>query len=105
MIQASLLYPNTEGSHFDFEYWQNSHLPWLTKILSPALQHISGVKGLSGGEPGSRPPYVAIGALQFESLDAMQAAYMPHMEAIFDDIKNFTDITPVLMLGEVVGPR
>ena len=52
--------------------------------------------------PGAEPVYVASGRLLFERVEAMQEAYGPHIAAIQEDIKNFTDITPVMVLDEVL---
>jgi uncharacterized protein (TIGR02118 family) len=60
-------------------------------------------RGLVGGEPGSNPPYVIVGHLYFDSLESMTEAYTDDARTkIFNDIPNFTDIHPVLMISEVV---
>jgi uncharacterized protein (TIGR02118 family) len=65
-------------------------------VKGAAVEH-----GLSGGAPGSRPAYVAMGHLYFDSVEAFQAAFGPHAPAIMADIPNYTDIEPVIQLSDV----
>lgn len=101
MIKASLLYPNAEGASFDFTYWTESHLPFIRRSLSPALRGLTADRGLAGA-PGTPPPYIASGHLFFESVEALEQAYAPHAAAIAADIKNFTDVQPVMIVSEIL---
>jgi uncharacterized protein (TIGR02118 family) len=40
-----------------------------------------------------------------ESVDAFQAAFGPHAGEIQGDIANYTDLTPVMQISEVVVER
>ena len=55
---------------------------------------------MSGGAPGSPPPYVGTCSLFFESVDAFQAAFGPKAQEILGDIPNYADLQPEL-LGRV----
>lgn len=101
MIKASLLYPSHEEARFDFTYWTEKHLPFVRRSLGAALKGLTAEKGLAGG-PATPPPYIASGHLFFASLEAMQDAYAPHAAAIQADIKNFTDLQPVMIISEVL---
>lgn len=70
--------------------------------LGTACKGIAVDKGLGGGEPGAPPIYVAIGHTFGESLEALQAAYVPHAAEIAGDIPNFTDLTPIVQVNEVL---
>lgn len=37
-----------------------------------------------------------------ESVEAFQKAFGPHMKEIMGDVKNYTDIAPVMQISEVV---
>jgi uncharacterized protein (TIGR02118 family) len=37
-----------------------------------------------------------------ESVESFQTAFGPHMKEIMADIANYTDITPVMQISEVV---
>jgi uncharacterized protein (TIGR02118 family) len=39
--------------------------------------------------------------LSFESVEAFQAAFGPHAEAIMGDIPNYTDISPAIQISTV----
>lgn len=101
MIKVSVFYPAREGSRFDLDYYLNTHMPMVIEKLAPALLGASADYGLSGGHPGSQPPYVAMAHLLFDSQEAAQAAFSPHVEAIMGDIPNYTDIEPVIQVSEV----
>ena len=102
MIKVSVLYPNSDGCKFDVDYYCKSHLPMVRDKLGAACQGIAADKGLGGGEPGSKPTYVAMAHLFFQSVEAFQAAFGPQAEAILADIPNYTDVQPLIQISEVM---
>lgn len=56
---------------------------------------------MSGEEPGSSPPYIAMGHLLFESVQAFQSSFGKHADQIVADVPNYTNAQPVLQLSEV----
>ena len=58
-------------------------------------------QGLAGGQPGAPAPYVALGHLFFESVDAFQAAFAEHSGAILADIPNYTNTQPTIQISQV----
>ena len=105
MTKVSVLYPNNEGSKFDLSYYLNTHMPMAEKKLAPALKGISIEHGLSGGLPGSRPPYVVMCHLLFDSPEAFYAAFEPVAETLMGDIPNYTDSEPIVQISEVKVSR
>jgi uncharacterized protein (TIGR02118 family) len=101
MIKVSVLYPNSEGSHFDIDYYCNNHVPMVKGLLGSALKGAAVEQGLGGAEPGSPPTYAAMGHLYFETVEAFQAAFGPHAEAIIGDIPNYTDVQPTIQVSDV----
>jgi uncharacterized protein (TIGR02118 family) len=101
MIKVSVLYPNTEGSTFDMEYYCNSHIPMVQQKLGDACKNVAVEAGLGGGTPGAPATYAAMGHLYFETMDAFQTAFGPHTEAIMGDIPNYTNVQPVIQISEV----
>lgn len=99
MIKTNLLYPHHDGARFDFDYYQNSHLPMVRRRLGSALTHISVDKGVAGGAPDTPAPFVVIAQMHFNSVDEFQQAMVPHFEFIMNDLPNFTDIVPVPMIS------
>jgi len=101
MIKVSVMYPNVEGSRFDMKYYLEKHIPMVRQRLGPAMKGVAVEEGLGGGEPGSPAPYVAVGHLLFESVEAFQNSFGPHAQAILGDIPNYTNIQPTIQIGNV----
>ncbi len=101
MIKVSVLYPNTEGSSFNMDYYCNTHMPMVEEKLGSALKGVAVEEGLGGAEPGSSATYVAMGHLTFESVETFQAAFGPHAEAIMGDIPNYTNVGPTVQVSEI----
>jgi uncharacterized protein (TIGR02118 family) len=101
MIKVSVFYPNSEGSKFDIDYYCNRHIPMVREKLGAACKSASVEQGIAGPTPESRPAFIAMGHIYFESLEAFQTAFGPHAEAIMADIPNYTDIQPTLQISEV----
>ena len=101
MIKVSVLYPNNEGSKFDMSYYCNTHLPMVKEKLGKACKNVAVEQGVSGATPGSRPAFIAMGHLYFDSVPEFQSAFGPHANAIMADIPNYTDIQPTIQISEV----
>jgi uncharacterized protein (TIGR02118 family) len=101
MIKVSVFYSNNEGSRFDIGYYCNSHIPMVREKLGQACKGAAVEHGMSGPTPGSRPAFIALGHLYFDSVADFQTAFGPHAEAIMADIPNYTDIQPTIQISEV----
>ena len=101
MIKVSILYPNSEGSRFDIDYYCNRHVPMVREKLGAACKGVAVEQGLGGAEPGALAPFVAMGHLLFDSIENFQAAFGPHAAAFMEDIPNYTDIQPVVQISSV----
>ena len=101
MIKVSVFYTNNEGSKFDMNYYCNSHIPMVRQKLGAACKGAAVEQGITGATPGSRPGFIAMGHIYFDSVEAFQTAFGPHTEAIMADIPNYTDIQPTLQISEV----
>ena len=104
MVRISILYPNQKGSRFDMAYYIEKHMPQSIRLLSahPGFKGVSVEKGLEGDDPGSEPAYVALCHFLFESVEAFMAAFLPHAPELQGDIPNYTDVTPVIQINEVL---
>ena len=101
MIKVTVLYPNTPGSQFDIRYYCDTHIPLVRRLLGPALQGVAVEHGIAGATPGSPAPYLAIGELQFDSVEAFQSAFGPHSQEIMSDVPHYTNIQPVIQISEM----
>jgi len=101
MIKVTVLYPNGTGTKFDMAYYTSKHMPMVKQKCGPACKSIAAELGVSGGEPGSRPTYIALGHLTFDSVDAFQKAFGPHAREILADVPNYTNSQPVIQISEI----
>jgi uncharacterized protein (TIGR02118 family) len=101
VIKVSVLYPGGETTKFDMDYYCKSHMPMVQQKLGAACKSMAVEQGLAGGAPGAPPTYAAMGHLYFDSVAAFQAAFGPHATEIMADIKNYTNVQPVIQISEV----
>jgi len=102
MIKVTILYPNGEGKKFDMDYYTTKHFPLLKTLFGDALKATAIDKGIAGGAPGAPVPFAAIGYLYFDTLADFQNGMKINATKIRADIPNYTDITPVIQISEVV---
>ena len=102
MIKVSVMYPYTEGARFDHAYYRDKHMPLLKARMGDACRSYTIDKGLAGGAPGMPPTYVGMCHVFCDSAESFQSAFGPHAKEILGDIKNYTDIAPVMQISEVV---
>ena len=95
MIGVMFLYSNTEGSKFDLDYYNTKHMPMLANALGEACLGW-GVTDTHGNA------YHAIGWAMVESRDAWDAAMDRHGVEIRDDVANYADARPQVVIGDVV---
>jgi uncharacterized protein (TIGR02118 family) len=101
MIAVSVLYPNQPGLHFDINYYCTKHIPLVQELVGSALLKAHVEHGIGGMQPGAPAPYLAIGQLFFESVEAFQKAFGPHLARIVADVPNYTNASPVIQISEV----
>jgi len=77
MIKVSVFYENVEGKKFDLAYYCNKHMPMVKQKLGAACKRVEVEQGLGGAQPGSKPAFIAMGHMLFDSVDAFQKAFTP----------------------------
>ena len=93
MIRLSVFYPKGEGKTFDHEYYRDKHIPMALSIWKPLVVEID--KGIDG-------PYEAAAHFTFASKEDLQAAMTnPEIKSITADLRNYTDITPVMQTSSI----
>jgi uncharacterized protein (TIGR02118 family) len=102
MIKVSVFYPNSEGVRFDMDYYRDRHMPMVQAKLGTACKGVAVEHGVAGAAPGSRPAFVAMGHMYFDSVEAFQASFAPHSTEIVSDIPNYTNVQPNIQISEVV---
>jgi len=74
----------------------------VKKLLKPfGLIKTEVDRGISGGG-GQSPPYVCVGHLYFKSKDSYDKAVAEVGSIMRGDIKNFTDVTPIRQISEIL---
>ncbi len=102
MIKVSVMYPNSKDVKFDADYYQNKHLPMVSKLVGSALKGLELDLGMAGRIPGELAPYVAIAHLKFDDVASFQAAFGPHAETIAADVKNYSNVQGELQISELI---
>jgi uncharacterized protein (TIGR02118 family) len=102
MIKVSVWYPNDAGAEFDHDYYRDKHMPMVKARMGDALIRYTIDKGIAGGAPDAPPTYIGAGHLYCDSVESFQAGFGPHADEIMGDIPNYTNLSPVIQISEVV---
>jgi uncharacterized protein (TIGR02118 family) len=102
LIKVSVMYPYAEGKTFNMEYYETKHMPMVAGFLGANLVKYTIEKGIASGIPNQPLPFMAIGTFYVKSLSDYQAAIAPNRDAIRADFSNYTNITPVILVSEVI---
>lgn len=102
MIKVSVMYPNNPGARFDHAYYKDKHMPLVQARMGAACRFYTVDKGLGGGAPGEPATYVGMCHIYCDSVEAFQAGFGPHAKEIMADIPNYTSLTPIVQISEVV---
>lgn len=102
LTKVSVMYPYAEGKTFNMEYYETKHMPMVAKFLGSNLVKYTIEKGVASGIPNQPLPFMAIGTFYVKSLTDYQAAIAPNRDAIRADFSNYTNISPVILVSEVV---
>jgi len=103
MIKLSVMYPNGDGKTFDMNYYLNTHIPLVAKLLGDAVKGATVEEGLVGVAPGSTATYAAMGNIYFDSMESFQNSFGPNAPQILGDLPNFTNAEPVVQLSKVMA--
>ena len=96
MIRLSVFYPSSDGATFDHDYYRDSHVPLCLETWGLNADQAQIDKGVDG-------PYAAAVHFQFASMDDMQKALgAPGTAEVQADVPNYTTITPVMQISEIV---
>ena len=98
MIVLTITYPHVPGSKFDEDYYRKNHMKMVDECWSPAeVTIVNGRPGLDGSDPAFR----LMALVGFNSMADIGTAFQhPRMAELTADTANYTDITPVISVGE-----
>jgi uncharacterized protein (TIGR02118 family) len=104
MIRVSVLYPQTAGKRFDFDYYAQRHMALVaTRLKEHGFVRFEVDRGVASGAPGSPAPFLAVGHVYMQSLEGFQRGMGAHGKELLDDIPNYTDIAPQIQISEIVA--
>lgn len=97
----TVLYPNTEDVRFDWDYYQQQHMPLIDEKWGRHVVRSETSRGVAGLPKGD-PAFVAAAVIYFEDNDALQAAMRSGGMDVPNDIPNFTNVQPIMQIDEVI---
>jgi uncharacterized protein (TIGR02118 family) len=102
MIKVSVMYPNGPDARFDETYYRDRHMPMVKALMGDACNYYTIDRASAGAGTDENAPYIAMGHLYCDSLAAFQAGFGPHTKEIMGDIPNYTNLTPVIQISDVL---
>lgn len=97
----TVLYPWKSDARFDFDYYIDKHLPMLRQLYGKSVGKMDVHKGLNRSD-GSPPGFVGGVTVEITSMEAFDAAANEHRAKLIADVPNFSNITPIAQIDEIV---
>lgn len=102
MIKLSVMYPYHPDARFDYAYYRDVHMRLLKDRMGDYCKSYSIDQGVSGGAPGTPPVYIAMCHVYCDSVEALMTGIGPHLDELAADIVNFSNVTPVQQISDVL---
>jgi uncharacterized protein (TIGR02118 family) len=97
MIRVLVLYPRSDNSTFDVDYYQQSHMPLVGKTWSQ-------VSRWEVDLGGPDQPHHAVAHIVFPSAEAFgEAMSSPGTPAVMADVANYTNVQPQMYISEIAA--
>jgi len=97
----TVLYPWQADAHFDYAYYHDKHLAMMRDSYGSSLGRMEVRKGLRKGD-GSPPAFVTTVTVEILSMEGFEAAGKQHFQKLMADLPNFSNITPVGQIEEIL---
>ncbi|NMC28180.1 MAG: EthD family reductase [Syntrophomonadaceae bacterium] len=102
MVKIGSFYPNGEGATFDMKYYCEVYVPLLREWFGEALKKVVVDQGIYGGEPDAPPFFRAMGQFYFDTEEEGVSAYFSNLSKMAVERPNFTNITPIIQISQVI---
>ena len=100
MICVTVIYPTGPDSRFNRSYYIERHIPLAkARLGTKRAELMDGKPGLDG----SSPAYHMLANLYFGSSEELQNALAKHGAEVMADIPNYTNVQPIIYVGEVLA--
>jgi len=100
-LSLQVIYPADNGTTFDMDYYVGTHIPMVDAHMGDHIQQTLVTRGIAGG-PDTPPGCHAVATMTFADQAALDAA-MAAAGPVIEDIRNFTDTAPQMLIGEVIA--
>ncbi len=100
----TVLYPNSDGVRFDFDYYERSHATLIMRLYGRGIAKYELRKGMSGPD-GGKPAYVATVNFWVGDQKLFDEAQARHTATLVADVPNFTNVQPTIQFDEVVDRK
>ena len=97
----TVLYPNTPGVKFDFDYYLERHATLIKRLYGDSIAKLELRRG-SATPDGSPVPFVAVINIWIGSQTLFDEAGAKHGATLVEDLKNFTNSMPTIQIDEIV---
>ena len=97
----TVLYPNTSGVTFDFDYYLKHHATLIDRLYGNSIAKLELRRG-SATPDGLPPPFIAIINIWIADQDAFDSAGAKHGATLIADVPNFTNTMPTIQIDEII---
>ncbi len=102
MVRVTVLYKNSEGARFDFDYYVKTHLPLARERLRDfGIGRFEVDKGIEMHD-GQKAIFLCIAHVEISSVESFKQGFEKHGEELLADIPKYTNIEPEIQISEVV---
>jgi uncharacterized protein (TIGR02118 family) len=103
MFRVVMLYPQTNDSRFDMDYFLNKHIPRIREIFKDlGLRNIEVQQGIASAAPGQPAPFMCISSFLFDKLEDFQQGMAAQGAWIVGDVPNYTNVQPQIQISNLV---
>jgi uncharacterized protein (TIGR02118 family) len=103
MFRVVIMYPKTEDSHFDMDYYLSHHIPRIREIFKDfGLVKIEVDDGIASAMPGQPVPFASVSFFTFTTLEGFQAGFMSDGAWIMGDVPNYSSEMPQIQMNRIV---
>ena len=95
-----VLYPAHDDTKFDFDYYASEHMKIVGSTIGPHIDKTLIVRGQKG--PDGKLGYHAVASIVLADKSKLDAA-MDAIGPAVEDIPNFYNGVPQMVIGEVIG--
>ena len=98
----TILYPNGADVHFDFDYYERTHIHNIMNAYGKSISRFELRRGQPGAD-GAPPPYVATITIWIADPKAFDEAAAKHQAALRADVPKFTNAMLVAQRDKIVA--